>query len=204
MNSHELFVENKFKIVSKLIPENSKILDIGCNEGKIKSFLKNPDYFGVDGDENLISDLDKKGIKSKQADLNKDEIPFPKEKFDFVLLLDVLEHVVNMQKLLDDSRKKLKPNGKLIITLPNDYHILNKIRFLLNKQLTEDAFAPYGHLHYFPIKLGEKFLLKNNFKIIKKIYLAPVKPKAVPQSIKNLLSKLFPQAFVRDTLYLVS
>ena len=98
MNSHEEFVENKFKKVSELIQEKSKILDVGCNDAKILSFLKNPNYFGTDINNEKILGNDK--IKFKQADLNKDELPFKNEKFDFILLLDVLEHVVNPQKLL--------------------------------------------------------------------------------------------------------
>lgn len=204
MNSHESFVETKFKFVSNLIPQNSKILDIGCNDGKIRLFLKNSSYFGVDADKNLILELTKQKIKAKQADLNKDELPFKKEKFDFVLLLDILEHVANPQKLLLDAKSRLNSGGKLIISLPNDYHILNKIRFLFNKHLTENPFAPYGHLHYFPIKSGEKFLLDNGFKILYTTYLAPIKPKAIPQSIKRILTYFFPQAFVRDVIYILS
>ena len=204
MNTHEEFVERKFEKVSKLIPPNSKILDVGCGDGKIRLFLKNPIYFGADADEELISKLISQKIKAKKTDLNKDEIPFKNEKFDFVLLLDVLEHVVNPKKLLLEAKERLNENGKLIITLPNDYHLLNKIRFVFNKHLTEDPFAPHGHLHYFPIKSGERFLLKNNFKIFKKIYLASVKPKIVPQSIKENLTLFFPQAFSRDTLYVIS
>jgi methionine biosynthesis protein MetW len=204
MDTHEEFVENKFKKVSELIPEKSKILDIGCNDARILNFLKNPNYFGIDINNDRISESDIKKIKFKQADLNKDELPFKNEKFDFILLLDVLEHVVNPQKLLLEAKKKLSSSGKLIITLPNDYHLLNKIRFVFNKHLTENPFAPYGHLHYFPIKSGEKFLKENGFKIEKKIILSPVKPKIIPQSIKNFLSSVFPQAFARDMLYVLS
>lgn len=195
MDSHESFVKEKFIQVSKLIPENSKVLDIGCNDGKLKDFLKNPIYYGVDIDKKFVLELTKKGIKIKQADLNKNELPFKNEKFDFVLLLDILEHVVNPQKLFLDAGKRLKRDGKIIVSLPNDYHILNKIRFLLNKHITEDPFAPYGHLHYFPIKSGEKFLKNNGFEILTKIYLTPVNPK--------FLVYLFPQAFVRDVLYVL-
>ena len=202
MNTHEEFVENKFKKVSELIPEKAKILDVGCNDLKILNFLKNPHYFGTDINNKKILGNDK--IKFKQADLNKDELPFKNEKFDFILLLDVLEHVVTPQKLLLESKQRLKPNGRLIITLPNDYHLLNKIRFVLNKHLTENPFAPYGHLHYFPIKSGEKFLKDNGLKIEKRIILPPVKPKIIPQGLKNFLSSFFPQAFARDVLYVLS
>lgn len=200
MNSHEEFVENKFKKVSEIIPENSKVFDIGCNDAKILNFLKNVDYYCTD----ISSNSNSKKIKFKQTDLNKDELPFKKEKFDFILLLDILEHVVNPQKLLFESKQRLKPKGKLIITLPNDYHLLNKVRFVFNKHLTENPFAPYGHLHYFPIKSGEKFLISNGFVIEKKIILPPVKPKIIPQPVKNFLSHKFQQAFARDVLYVLS
>lgn len=204
MNNHQIFLENKFKQVAKLIPKNSRILDIGCNDGSLRHFLKNCDYYGVDMDKNLINQLIKQKIKAKQADFNKDEIPFQTIKFDYILLLDILEHVINPKKLLNQAKGKLKPGGKIIITLPNDYHSLNKIRFIFNKNLTQDPFTPYGHLHYFPIKSGENLLIKQGFKILKKQPISPTKPSFLPQSLKDFLSKTFPQSFARDVLYLLS
>jgi len=204
MDNHELFVEEKFNQVSKFIPENSKVFDIGCNDGRMKDFLKNPVYYGVDINKEVISELIKRDIKAKHADLNKNELPFKNEKFDFILLLDILEHVVNPQKLLLDAKKRLNKDGKIIVSLPNDYHVLNKARFLLNRHLTEDPFAPYGHLHYFPIKSGENFLKNNGFEILTITHLIPVKPKLIPQPIKKILAHIFPQAFVRDVLYVLS
>ena len=194
-DSHASFVKQKFIQVSKFIPEGSRVLDIGCHDGKIRDFLKDTIYYGVDINKEQISELAKKRIKAKQADLNKDELPFKNEKFDFILLLDILEHVVNPQKLLLDSKSRLNREGKLIVSLPNDYHILNKIRFLFNKHLTENPFAPYGHLHYFPIKSGERFLTENGFEVLESALLTPIRAK--------FLAILFPQEFVRDVIYLL-
>jgi len=205
MNTHELFVEKKFSEVKKLIQPrlNLKILDIGCHDAAIIKFLPKCEYYGIDIDPKEISKLKKQGVNAEIADLNKDPLPFQKERFDYILLLDVLEHVINPKQLLKDTKELLKPRGKIITTLPNDYHLLNKLRFITNKHLTEDPFAPYGHLHYFPIKSGEAFLKQSNLKIIKKINIPPVKPKILPQSIKNLLTTLAPQSFARDVLYLL-
>jgi len=204
MDTHRLFVLNKFKEVSRLVRPNSKVLDIGCHDAKLKDFLQNPDYYCIDIDQELINTLKKRKIKAKQINLNKDKIPFKKEKFDYIFLLDVLEHIIDPKKLLNESKNRLNENGKILITFPNDYHLLNKLRFIFNKHLTEDPFAPYGHLHYFPIKSGEKFLLRNNLKIIRKIALPPIKPAKVPQSLKNFLARSFPQTFARDILYVLS
>lgn len=203
MNTHELFVENKFKQVSKYIHSNSKVLDIGCHDGKFRGYIPNSDYYGIDIDKQLILELKKKGVKVAEADLNKDKIPFENIKFDYVLMLDVLEHVINPKKLLVEAKKLIHSEGKLIVTLPNDYHFLNKLRFIFNGHLTEDPFAPYGHLHYFPIKSGERFLKRMGFRIEKRIILPPVKPQFIPQVLKNLLARLFPQAFARDILYIL-
>ncbi len=204
MENNEIFLDYKFREVAKLIPPNSKVLDIGCNNGKLRNFLVDCAYYGIDLDKNLINQLIRENIKAKQIDLNKEEIPFKEEKFDYIALLDVLEHVLDPKKLLNDSKKRLKDKGKIIITLPNDYHLLNKIRFVFNKPLIEDPFAPHGHLHYFSIKDGERFLIKNRFKILKKYLIAPVKPRVVPHPIKNFLGNFFPQSFARDILYLIS
>jgi len=206
MDTHTTFLKNKFTEVSKLIPNNPKlkILDIGCNNGNIRYLLPpNIEYYGTDLDKFHIHQLQVQGVKARQADLNKDPLPFQLENFDYILLLDVLEHVLNPQELLRQSKQKLNTNGKLIITLPNDYHILNKLRFIFNKHLTEDPFAPFGHLHIFPIKSGENLLKQSGFRILKKIPIPPVKPQSIPQSIKDFLGNIMPQTFARDVLYLL-
>jgi SAM-dependent methyltransferase len=204
MDSHSAFVRNKFEQVSKLVFPNAKILDLGCGNGEIVNFLKSPDYFCADGQKELVDTLIKKKVRAKLIDFNKDEFPFKKENFDFILMLDILEHVANPSGLLTEAKKQLKENGKIIVTLPNDYHVLNKIRFIFNKHLTENPFASYGHLHYFPIKSGENFLINSGFKIEKKIILPPVKPEFLPQSVKNFLAQTFPQTFARDVLYVLN
>lgn len=203
MISHERFLEKKFIEVSRLVQENSRVLDVGCNNGKLRDFLPKCEYYGIDIDENLISILNKQGVKAKKVDLNKDEIPFKNKKFDFIIMLDILEHVINPAKLLSDSKKRLERGGKMIITLPNDYHFLNKIRFVLNKPITADPFAPYGHLHFFSIKVGRNFLNKQGFKILKKKSLSPPKPFFIPQFLLEFLTLLSPQFFARDILYVL-
>ncbi|MDP7521188.1 MAG: methionine biosynthesis protein MetW, partial [Candidatus Pacearchaeota archaeon] len=126
MGNHQIFLENKFKKVAELIRENSKVLDIGCNNGMFRRFIPNCKYYGVDIDKNLVNKLIKKNIKAKQADLNKDEIPFKNQKFDYILLLDILEHVIDSKKLLIESKKRL--NELIKIMLKNSsmtYSILN-------------------------------------------------------------------------------
>jgi O-antigen biosynthesis protein len=202
MDSHQLFVESKLKKVAEFIKPDSSVLDIGCEDAKILNFIK-ADYWAVDVDKENIKKLKEKGIKTIQLDLNKDKISI-KRKFDYILLLDILEHLIDPKKTLTEMRSLLNPEGKIIISLPNDYNFLNKIRFLFNKNLTEFPFYPYGHLHIFPINEGEKMIRDSGLKILQRIDLPAFKPIFVPHSIQRILSKISPQNFTRDVLYITS
>lgn len=203
MNSHETFVKNKLKEVSKFIKPSSKVLDIGSAEGEIRDFLQNCEYYAVDIDKEAIEHLKGQNIKAQQVNLNKQQLPFKNQKFDYILLLDILEHTADPRAILLEVKKRLSENGKIIITLPNDYHLLNKIRFLFNKNLTIDPFSPFGHLHYFPIKSADSFIKNLGFRILHKKYIPAVKPLLIPQKLKNFLSNVFPNSFARDILYVV-
>ncbi len=193
----EVYCESKFSKVSKVIKPNSKVLDIGCSTGELQDFLPKCEYYGID----INNSIGNRKMDFKQVDLNKKNIPF-KEEFDYILLLDVLEHLTDPGKTLQDVKNKLSNKGIAIINLPNDYHILNKIRFVLDKKLQLDPFSNHGHLHIFPIHLGENFLKKQGFKILKKQILEPPqKPRFIPKFVKEFLAELSPSNFSRGIIY---
>jgi len=194
------FIKNKYILVSKLIKPNSSVLDIGCNKAEIQEFLPNVSYYGIDINKSVVEELKKKGLKVYCADLNKNRLSL-KKKFDYVLLLDILEHVVSPIILIGKSKKMVSNEGYIIISLPNDYHFFNKLRFLFNKEITP-AFIQYGHLHIFPIKSGKKLLEDNGLVILKTIDLPPTTPKFIPKFIMKLLVKISRNNFSRNVIYL--
>jgi len=195
------FVARKYKQVAKLIKPGSSVLDIGCNTGELLDVLPKADYVGVDINKEEIKKLRNKGIKASALDLNKDRMHFNK-KFDYVVALDICEHILDPAGMIREFKKILKPEGQLVISLPNDYHLFNKIRFLFNKNLTKDPFSAAGHLHIFPINEGERFLEKENLVITNQVKLYPDKPRIIPSSVRKFLSKMFPNNFSRGTIYL--
>jgi SAM-dependent methyltransferase len=99
--------------------------------------------------------LHNKEFLDKSVDLNK-EIPYPKNKFDSVLLADVLEHIHNPSGLMSELSRVLKAQGMLICFVPfmywvhedpHDYH--RYTRFMLEKMCTDNELSiielkPYG------------------------------------------------------------
>lgn len=71
------------------------------------------------------------------------------EKFDFCVIQNVLEHVIDPYKMLMSLKKILKDDGVLLINVPNDYSRLQKLA--IDKKLIDREFwfGPVEHLHYF-------------------------------------------------------
>jgi methionine biosynthesis protein MetW len=195
------FVRRKYKIVANFIEPGSTVLDVGCDTGELAEFLPKVKYSGLEVDKDRIKELRQKKVQVFEKDLNDKTLSLGK-KFDYIVMLDLLEHLLNPARVIKDLKKHLIKGGKMIIVLPNDYHLLNKFRFLANRNLTEKPFWEYGHLHIFPIKQGKAFLHENGLKIINSAVLYPEKPTVIPNFIKRLLAKASPNNFSRGVLYL--
>ena len=95
---------------NKLIPQNSILLDVGCGQGDfIKQLPKGINAYGIDINplinKNIIKDDFLKHRFSK--------------KFNIITFWHSLEHFKNPKKALDKAINLLKPNGKILISIPN-------------------------------------------------------------------------------------
>lgn len=99
---------------------NDRILDIGCGTGGMLYELKRKGFthiYGIDRELIAISYSKRRGITALIV-ADAAAIPFKKETFDWIILLDVLEHLDNDVNVLWGLRQVLKPNGRLAITVP--------------------------------------------------------------------------------------
>lgn len=95
---------------------SSKILDIGCGNGKLICDLFNTGFQNVQGVDKFISrDLDYgHGVKVFQKDLSE----LKKENYDLLMMHHVFEHMDEPLEELKKSNALLKKNGHLIIRIP--------------------------------------------------------------------------------------
>ena len=114
-------------IMKYLNPQNhEKILDVGCGIGYYSFELVakfNCQVEGIDIDKedieiaNEIRDLTECGdVNFKVQSVLK--LDFPDNVFDKIILSEVLEHIRNDRKALEEVHRVLKPNGYLVITVP--------------------------------------------------------------------------------------
>jgi SAM-dependent methyltransferase len=157
--------ELKFKKVAQLIPEDSKILDIGCSYGKIVDFVgKRKKYVGIDFSQEKCMTIMRKGESSIITDVDKG-LPFKDGSFSVVLLLDVIEHLISPFKIFEETNRVLEDGGLVIISLPNPLSIKMFITTFLS--LPDYPKGPKDHLQAFTLVEIKNLFKYSGFELIK-------------------------------------
>jgi SAM-dependent methyltransferase len=101
------------------------ILSVGCGTAVELQLLKGRGFIGVglDPERSFLLEGKKKGTAYDFVQAIGENIPLRADCLDLVLLLEVLEHVINPEVVLDEISRVLKPNGMLFLTVPNKLYI---------------------------------------------------------------------------------
>lgn len=162
----------KWPAIFPIIPrkQSISILDIGCGTGKVLAEIKklNPQaqIFGVDVSSRAIN-VARKLLPQCKFTLIKDgeKLPFKNNSMDYIFSFDVIEHIYDIQNILYEYKRILKPGGNILISTPYHGLIKNLVIALIG---FEKVFNPYeGHIRFFTKKslsLGFRMI---NFEIIK-------------------------------------
>jgi ubiquinone/menaquinone biosynthesis C-methylase UbiE len=138
-----------------------KILDLGCATGEYSNNLKSMGYecIGVDINPEYVEKTCKKGIDAYV--MKGDDLQFPDNSFDTVLLFEVLEHVDNPYNVLKEAKRVAKKN--ILITVPNctQFSELKALGFTYEHMLEND------HINFFTKNDLENLISREskNFKV---------------------------------------
>lgn len=109
--------------------KKGKALDLGCGDGDYAKRLKDLGFDVIAGDIDSARFKYKKEIEFKHCDITK-EMPFPDKAFDYVLLMEVVEHLRNPYIVLPEINRIIKDGGYLIASTPNILNLNSRFRFL--------------------------------------------------------------------------
>ena len=120
---HWWFLARK-KIILKLIDiyharnEQDKILDVGCGTGMmLKALLERGNVWGLDTSEKAVRYSAEKAPGARMI-LGSFPRDLPRDSFDIITVLDVLEHIDEDAKALAALKGVLAPDGIAVITVP--------------------------------------------------------------------------------------
>jgi len=142
----------RYAIFSNWIESGSSLLDIGCGDGYFGEFLvgnKKIDYTGCDISEKALKTAKERGLDVFQCKLE-DKIDFPDDSFDYVVMSEFLEHIVNSEKILEEAGRISKKG--VLVSIPNIAYWKFRFQLLLGCFPKQWAVAPEEHLRYWSVK----------------------------------------------------
>lgn len=117
---HQKRIEIIKNFIFKYSKEDSRILSIGCGTGLIEKQL-----------QGNIQGLDKAKIENALISVKQGEIekmPFPDHSFDIIFIGELLEHIYDIKKAINEVKRVLVENGIVIITVPNVMNFRDRVR----------------------------------------------------------------------------
>ena len=149
--------EKRSKLFKKWIGTNKKVLDMGCRDGILtRHFIEQNEVTGLDIDKIALKTCNENlNIKTVWADFSL-QIPLPTSSFNVVIAGEVIEHLPYPEITISEISRILKPNGLFIGSVPNSYHIKNRLRVLKGRLIDYDQ----THLRAYNVMLLRQYLEK--------------------------------------------
>jgi len=154
--------------IMELIPEGSRVLDVGCGTGNLASLIqerRKATVIGVEPDpkQAAIAKLSGLNVHISEFDMAKEE---NLGKFDIILFADVIEHLVSPGLSLQKAKSLLKPGGAVIASIPNVAHWGVRLNLLCGKfEYQSCGLMDATHLRWFTRKTVERLFNKTGFNI---------------------------------------
>lgn len=157
----------------RYLPQGAKTaLDVGCGEGGFAENLKLAGVAEVWGADINKSAVEKAKTSGKidhgiDEDVTKNLELCPDNYFDVIFCNDSLEHFVDPKQFLIDIQSKLKPNGRVIASIPNIryFRVLVEILFKRDFKYVESGVLDKTHLRFFTKKSAIRMFEEAGFSI---------------------------------------
>lgn len=156
----------------KALESNTKLLEVGCGNGKNMLYRNDIDSYGIDISEEQVEICKSKGLKVKKANMT--SLPFGSNEFDNIICIATYHHLDNAndrKKALLEMYRVLKPSGKLLLTVwAMEQELNSKRKFTSSDEMVSwelDGSTYYRYYHIYKEGELEKEIreLSSEFKI---------------------------------------
>lgn len=162
------------EIIREHIEPKSRVIDLGCGDGRLLSMLRDEHGCMVQGVE-----LDRKGVVATitrgvpviHSDLDEGLPEFPEDSFDFAVLSSTLQQVLHPQKVL---REMLRVARRALVVVPNFGHWRVRLQVVLHGRAPVTSELPYEwyntpNLHFLSMHDFRDMLETMNVRILKEL-----------------------------------
>ena len=169
-------MKKEYKIISELIENKSRTLDVGCGDGELIKYLfenKTKDIRGLEISKESVQNCLSKGLPVIEGNAESDLKQFPDHSFDYVILSQTLQAFLSPEKVISEL---LRVGKRAIVTIPNFGHWKVRLELLLKGTMPVTKNLPHEwhntpNLHMCTIKDFFNFCEKRNIEIFKSLAL---------------------------------
>ena len=191
-------MKKEFEIISQIIKNNKRVLDIGCGDGTLMEYLKTNqqnDVRGLEPIKDLVQTCISKGLSVIEGDAEKELDQFPKKSFDYVVLSQTLQAFFSPEEVL---KQLLRIGKQTIVSIPNfgywkvRLHLLFKGTMPITQNLPNEWYNT-PNLHMCTIQDFVNFCKEKNIIINRSLCLTNEKISEITNSnmlYKNIFSQL--------------
>jgi len=206
-------------IIINLVRKNTKVLDVGCGNGFLGHYLKENrgcKVWGIERNESWAKEAKEHYEDVVIVDLNYERIcERLQEKFDVIILADILEHLISPATVLNQIKKFVTENTDIIISLPNIALWRIRLNLLFGRfNYTNRGILDKTHLRFYTLKSAKELISKSGYKIQNIFIAQPQIPfegilklnqipiiKTLLIEFKKVISKLFPTIFATQFIF---
>lgn len=153
--------------IIKFVEPNTRVLDIGCAIGKLGKYLKEQLHcyvVGIDVNPEYMTLCEKNLDEFYLLDVNNHSLLedfLKKQKFDFIILADILEHLIDADGFLYKLSNLINKGEYVILSLPNISFWEARLKLFLGIfEYTETGIFDKTHLHFYNLYYARKILSK--------------------------------------------
>jgi methionine biosynthesis protein MetW len=162
----------RVEAAANILHPGQRLLDVGCGDGTLGMLVRNrfEEIYGVDISDKAIEVAQRRGIKAYKVNLNVEALPFEDNYFDSITCLGTLQLIYDMNTMLREFNRVLKPDGELVLTVANMRAYWRIFKLVVLGYFPRTSLDPEGYdggtLHYFCYRNLKDLLEKSGFKVM--------------------------------------
>ena len=191
-------MKKEFKVIASLLPDNIRVLDVGCGDGSLMDLLikeKNIKARGLEINKENVKKCISKGLSVIEGNAETELHQFPDQSFDFAVLSQTLQAFYSPENVLKDL---LRIGKSVIVSIPNFgyWKVRTSLLAFGSMPITKtlpDTWYNTPNVHLCTIKDLFKFCLEKNINMDKVVGINKNKTSEIRKSnleLKNLFSEL--------------
>jgi methionine biosynthesis protein MetW len=173
----EVLGRGDYALISTLVPEGARVLDLGCGDGALLEWLrqnKRVEGRGIEVRPDLAQRAASRGVAVYQGDLEMSLSEYPDGAFDFVILSQTLQE---LRRPLEVLEQMLRIGRHAIVGFPNFGHWRVRMSHLLSGRSPRTPLFPHAwhsspNIHFLTVLDFEETAVEKGWRIESRMFLS--------------------------------